>query len=44
MKKFETPIAEIEKFAVADIITASVTETECGSHCEGYTPDENELP
>ena len=37
MKKFETPIVEIEKFEMVDVITTS--EAECTADvCENQTP------
>ena len=40
MKKFETPILEVEKFEIMDVITTS-GETECDSYCDGYNcPDD----
>ena len=35
MKKFETPILEVEKFEIMDVITTSgIEETECEYYCE----------
>ena len=30
MKKFETPVLEVEKFEIMDVITTSTGATECG--------------
>lgn len=39
MKKFETPIAEIEKFDIADVITVS-TGNEQDPACPNELPDD----
>ena len=39
--KFETPIVEIEKFEIADVITTS---TGCDTDCVGFEPCDSELP
>lgn len=41
MKKFETPIAEIEKFDISDIITVSVT---CSTYDASCGNDTNDCP
>ena len=38
MKKFETPIVEIEKFDMVDVITTSVDECTEDTACDNQTP------